>query len=106
MPEHIAMPHASDSTGLVDTSARYVEWMPVIAGSIAAAALSFVLFTFGSSLGVALASSSPTWRDASIALAILSGLYIILITIASFGLGGERRPRRRDAFVVEVAANP
>jgi hypothetical protein len=60
----------------------------VIAGAIAAAALSFVLFTFGSSLGIALASSSPSWRDASVTLAVLSGLYVILATVASFGFGG------------------
>jgi hypothetical protein len=58
-----------DSTvGALETHVRYVEWTPVIAGAISASALSFVLFTFGSSLGIALASSSPSWRDASVAL--------------------------------------
>ena len=76
------------TAGAFETPARYVEWTPVIAGAIAAAALSFVLFTFGSSLGIALASSSPSWRDASVALAVLSGLYVILATVASFGFGG------------------
>ena len=70
------MASGSAPTGLVDAPVRYVEWTPVIAGALAASALSFVLFTFGSSLGIALASSSPTWRDASIALAILSGLVV------------------------------
>lgn len=76
------------TAGAFETPARYVEWTPVIAGAIAAAALSFVLFTFGSSLGIALASSSPSWRDASVTLAVLSGLYVILATVASFGFGG------------------
>lgn len=69
------------TAGAFETPARYVEWTPVIAGAIAAAALSFVLFTFGSSLGIALASSSPSWRDASVTLAVLSGLYVILATV-------------------------
>ena len=99
------MPSATAPTGLGDGPVRYVEWTPVIAGAIAASALSFVLFTFGSSLGIALASSSPTWRDASIALAILSGLYIILITIASFGLGGYIAGRLRSRWVTSTAAD-
>jgi hypothetical protein len=64
-----------DPTGEpVESPVRYVEWTPITAGAIAASALSFVLFTFGSALGIALASSSPSWRDASVALAVLSGL--------------------------------
>jgi hypothetical protein len=85
-----------------ETSMRYVEWTPVIAGAIAASALSFVLFTFGASLGLALASSSPTWRDASVALALLSGLYIILVTIASFGLGGYVAGRLRSRWTASA----
>jgi hypothetical protein len=79
-----------------DGPVPYVEWTPIIAGAIAASALSFVLFTFGSALGIALASSSPSWRDASIALAVLSGLYVILVTIASFGFGGYLAGRLRS----------
>jgi hypothetical protein len=94
------MPRATSPTSVVDAPVRYVEWTPVIAGAIAGAALSFVLFTFGSSLGIALASSSPTWRDASVALAVLSGLYIILITVASFGLGGYIAGRLRSRWTV------
>ena len=97
------MASGSAPTGLVDAPVRYVEWTPVIAGALAASALSFVFFTFGSSLGIAIASSSRTWRDASIALAILSGLYVILITIASFGLGGYIAGRLRSRWVTSTA---
>ena len=77
---------------------QYVEWTPVIAGAIVASALSFVMFTFGSSLGMALASSSPTWRDASVGLALLSGLYVILTTVVSLGLGGYIAGRLRSRW--------
>src|SRR5215216_3685582 len=105
MREDAAMPRASAPTGLVDAPVRYVEWAPVIAGAIAASALSFILFTFGSSLGIALASSSPTWRDASIALAVLSGVYIILTTLASFGLGGYIAGRLRSRWAASQAVD-
>src|SRR5215204_5120012 len=91
-----------ETVEMVATRVRYVEWTPVIAGALAAAALSFVLFTFGASLGMALASSSPTWRDASVALALLSGLYIVLATLASFGLGGYIAGRLRSRWTASA----
>src|SRR5437868_15297801 len=73
----------------------YLQWTPVIAGAFGAAALSFILVTFGVTIGLGVSSISPTWRDASAALAILSGLYLILQAIASFGLGGYIAGRTR-----------
>jgi hypothetical protein len=84
--------------GAMDTSVAYIHWGPVIAGALAASALSFVLFTFGSGLGLAIASPTPSWRDGSVVLAILSGLYVILTTLASFGLGGYVAGRLRSRW--------
>jgi hypothetical protein len=67
---------------------RFIEWSPVIAGAIAAAALSFILVGFGVAIGLGVSSTSPSWRDASSALALLSGIYLILQAIVSFGFGG------------------
>jgi hypothetical protein len=39
-------------------------------------------------MGLAVSSTAPTWRDASIALWLLSGIYLILVAVASYGLGG------------------
>lgn len=73
-----------------------LQWTPVIAGALAATALSFVLIAFGVAIGLGVSSASPTWRDASAALAILSGLYLILQAVASFGLGGYIAGRARS----------
>src|SRR5512132_2491556 len=67
---------------------RYLEWGPVIAGAIAAAALALVLHAFAVAIGLSVSSTSPTWRDASFALVLLSGLYLVLAALASYGLGG------------------
>jgi hypothetical protein len=67
---------------------RYLHWTPVFAGALTAAAFSFILIIFGITVGLGVSSTSPTWRDASAALSLLSGLYLILQAIASFGLGG------------------
>jgi hypothetical protein len=65
-----------------------VYWKAVIAGAVAAAALSFVLLAFGMGIGLAVASTSPTWRDTSLGLWILSGTYLVFTALVSFALGG------------------
>jgi hypothetical protein len=66
----------------------HLQWSPVIVGALASAALSFILVGFGVAIGLGVSSTSPTWRDASAALALLSGIYLILQAIVSFGFGG------------------
>src|SRR5215203_2759413 len=65
-----------------------VSWAPVIAGAITAAALALVLHSFAVAIGLGVSSTAPTWRDASIALFVLSGVYLIAVALASYGLGG------------------
>lgn len=67
---------------------RSIQWSSVIAGAFAAGAMSFILVSFGVAVGLGVSSASPTWRDASAALALLSGLYLIIQAIISFGFGG------------------
>jgi hypothetical protein len=76
----------------------FLQWTPVVAGAVGAAALSFILLMFGSALGLGVSSTSPTWRDASAALAILSGIYLILQALVSFGFGGYIAGRTRVRF--------
>jgi hypothetical protein len=65
-----------------------VSWGAVFAGGVAAAALALILHSFAAALGIAVSSAAPTWRDASIALVVLTGLYLILSALASYALGG------------------
>jgi hypothetical protein len=71
-----------------DAAPRFLQWSPIILGALAATALSSVLLTFAVTIGLGVTSTAPTWRDASAALAILSGLYLIIQAVLSFGLGG------------------
>jgi len=66
----------------------YPEWGPIIAGAITAAALALVLHAFAVAIGLSVSSTSPTWRDTSFALVLLSGLYVVLAALASYGFGG------------------
>jgi hypothetical protein len=79
------------------TSGRYAAWTPIILGAVIATALSSILLAFGATIGLGVTSAAPTWRDASAALAILSGLYLIIQAAISFGVGGYIAGRTRTA---------
>jgi hypothetical protein len=80
---------APPSTPLAhDVVPRFVQWTPIIVGALAATALSSILVTFGATVGLGVTSTAPTWRDASVSLWLLSGIYLIMQAIISFGVGG------------------
>jgi hypothetical protein len=76
----------------------YIHWGPGIAGALVAAAMSFVLMNFASAVGLMVASPSPTWRDTSLWLVILSGFWIIIVAVASFAAGGYLAGRARSTW--------
>jgi hypothetical protein len=82
----------------ITTGSLYISWPAVIAGAIVAAALWFVLMTFGAAIGLAVASPSATWRDTSVALLLLSGLWILLTSLASSSVGGYLAGRMRATW--------
>ena len=87
----VATPQAADL--------GYLQWTPIVAGAIAATALSLILVTFAAAVGLGVSSTAPTWRDTSAALWILSGIYLILQAVLSFGFGGYIAGRiRRSAL--------
>ena len=83
------------ATPLLDGTVVGFHWTPVVAGALAAAALAFVLHSFAIAIGLSVSSTAPTWRDASFALVFLSGLYILLAALASYGFGGYVAARLR-----------
>src|ERR1700755_2675645 len=86
----------SQRVAMTANPAAFIQWPPVIAGGLAATALSFILLTFGAAIGLSVASTSPTWRETSAALALLSGLYLILQALFSFAMGGYLAGRTRS----------
>src|SRR4051794_20362215 len=83
-------------SGPLETEPRYLQWTPVVAGALAATALSLILVTFAAAVGLGVSSTAPTWRDFSAALSLLSGGYLILQAVVSFAFGAyiARRLRR------------
>lgn len=83
----------------------YLEWSPVIAGAIGAAAISFLLLTFGASVGLTM--TSP-WTASGIsvwATVIAVTWWAVMVQIGSFFVGGYIAGRMRagwgDSALVE-----
>jgi len=76
----------------------YIQWGPTFGGGLVAAAVFFVLMTFAIAIGLAVSSVSPTWRDTSTGLAVLSGAWVVLTAIGSFALGGYIVGRLRSTW--------
>jgi hypothetical protein len=75
-----------------------LQWTPIVAGALAACAVSSILVTFGTTVGLGVSSAAPTWRDASVALWLLSGIFLVLQALISFGCGGYLVGRCRTPY--------
>ena len=53
-----------------------LQWTPIVAGALLACAVSSIMLTFGAAVGLGVSSAAPTWRDASVALWLLSGIIL------------------------------
>ncbi len=76
----------------------YVEWGPVIAGAIGAAAISFLLLTFGASIGLTLTSPWPNAGVSIWATVIAVAWWAVMVQIGSFFAGGYLAGRMRSGW--------
>jgi len=83
-------------TGVPD--AWTLQWTPIVAGALTATAVSSILISFAATVGLGVSSAAPTWRDASVALFLLSGIYLVLQALVSFGCGGYVAGRTRVPY--------
>lgn len=82
----------------------YLEWGPVIAGALGAAAISLVLFTFGSALGLSAVSPYPYAGLSLNTFLILAALFAALVQVGSFAAGGYLAGRIRSPWLSGVEA--
>jgi hypothetical protein len=85
----------------------YLDWSAVLAGGVFALAISFLLISFGTGLGLSLTSPYRGEGVSASWLAIASGIGFVWVMVTGFGAGGylAGRMRRRvgDATPDEVA---
>jgi hypothetical protein len=100
-------PVASTATAATPAArAGYLEWGPIIAGALLAAALSFVLLTFGTAIGLSATSPWPNSGASAKFIAAVAVFWTLVQQIGAFMAGGyiagRMRTRWNDAPQDEV----
>jgi hypothetical protein len=83
---------------VVAAPGSYVEWGAVLAGAFSAAALSFLLLTFGSAIGLSMTSAWPNSGVSGLTFIIVATLWAVLVQVGSFAIGGYIAGRMRSAW--------
>ena len=91
-------PTVQGPSGVQSADQWTLQWTPIIAGAFTACVASSIMITFGAIVGLGVSSTAPTWRDTSIALWVLSGLYLTLVSLVCFGCGGYIAGRTRAPY--------
>ena len=82
-------------TSATAAGASYVEWGAVLAGAFLAAAISFVLLTFGAAIGLSATSPWPNSGASAKLIATLAVLWAMMQQIGAFMVGGYVAGRMR-----------
>lgn len=77
----------------------YLEWGPVIAGALGAAAIALVFFTFGSAIGLSVVSPYPYAGLSVTTFLVLAALFTALVQVGSFAAGGYLAGRMRSPWL-------
>jgi hypothetical protein len=78
--------------------ARAVSWPAVVAGAVAAAALSLILFMLGTGLGLSALSPWTEVSPTADSVGLSAILWISFVALASSGLGGYMAGRLRESW--------
>jgi hypothetical protein len=98
MVSNSATPMASSTRMGGPANVSFVEWSPVIAGAVLAAALSFVLLTFGTAIGLSATSPWPNSGLSTKVLASIAIFYVLVQQIGSLMIGGYVAGRMRTRW--------
>jgi len=88
----------SPATTRVEGGSSFVEWSAVFAGAVLAAALSFVLLTFGAAIGLSAASPWPNSGASARFIAGLAVFWAMVQQIGAFMAGGYVAGRMRTRW--------
>ena len=94
---HIGPAPASSSTAVVPGTS-FVEWGAVLAGAVLAAAISFVLLTFGAAIGLSATSPWPNSGVSAKVLASIAVFWAMVQQIGAFMAGGYVAGRMRSRW--------
>ena len=76
------------STTINNDAGGHVDWCAIWAGAVIASAISFVLFAFGTAVGLSITSPYPSESVSPTVFAIVLALWILWVAVLSFLIGG------------------
>lgn len=79
-------------------SGSYIDWPAIIAGAVLATAISFVLFAFGSAVGLGILSPYQGEGAPALTAVLLSAVWVIFVAVSSFMSGAYLTGRLRRRF--------
>src|SRR5215813_11129202 len=82
---------------------HYLSWGAIIAGALCAAAISLVLFTFGSAVGLSAVSPWPHVGLSPTVALIIAALWAAVVQVMGFAAGGYVAGRVRNGWGSVVA---
>lgn len=82
----------------------YLEWGPVLAGAVAASAVSFLLLTFGAAIGLSMTSPWPNAGVSTAVVALAVAWWAVMVQIGSFFAGGYLVGRMRSRWGESVVS--
>jgi hypothetical protein len=83
------------ASGEISRDGSYVDWPCAIAGAVVSSAVSFVLFTFGSGIGLSIVSPWSGAGSSMVTFAILATLFTVVVQVSAFAAGGYLAGRMR-----------
>jgi hypothetical protein len=83
------------SASTKSATGSYLEWSAIFGGAVLSAAITTVMATFGSAIGLSLVSADTSRSTGMTALIIAAGLWAIWITVSACGAGGYLAGRMR-----------
>jgi hypothetical protein len=95
---HVASAPTPASDVSLAANRSFVDWPAVFAGAVIAAAMSFVLLTFGTSIGLTLTSPWPNSGHSATFVASIAVFWAMVQQIASFLAGGYVAGRMRPRW--------
>ena len=84
---------------------HYLSWGAIIAGGLCAAAISFVLLTFGSAIGLSAVSPWPNAGLSPTVALLIAALWAALAQVVGFASGGYVAGRVRNSWGSVVVAH-
>ncbi|HJQ57827.1 MAG TPA: hypothetical protein VJ890_13015 [Vineibacter sp.] len=88
-----------EATRMDESLVSAVSWPAILAGGVAAAALTLVLLSLGTGLGLSVVSPWSEWNITAVRVATAAGIFAVVVAVMSSAVGGYVAGRLRSHWV-------